>query len=101
MWQDVVTDQRADVGEFLVGCDEDRLDEELITALCVWRRVLLHGLEKDLDLYIFAGLNASAVGAHTVSAGATSARAAEDDEGCKREQGRAHCLGAVVLTCRR
>jgi hypothetical protein len=101
MWQEVVTDQGADVGEFLVGCDKNRLDEELVAALCVRWRVLLHGLEKDLDLYIFAGLNASAVGAHTVSAGATSARAARDEEGCNREQGRAHCLGAVVLTCKR
>jgi hypothetical protein len=71
--------QGADVGEFLVSCDEDRLDEELVAALCVWRRVLLHGLEEDLDLYIFAGFNASAVRAHTVSAGATSASAVGEE----------------------
>ena len=51
----VSTDQRAwgstykgcNVGELLVRSDENRLNEELVAALCVWRRVFLHRLEED------------------------------------------------------
>jgi hypothetical protein len=41
------TYQRSNVGKLLVGGDKDRLHEELVAALCVWRRVLLHGLEEN------------------------------------------------------
>lgn len=58
MWDhcsDVSTDQRAEettykgcnVSELLVRRDQYRLNEELVAALCVWRRVFLHRLEED------------------------------------------------------
>lgn len=36
-----------DIGVFLVSRDGNRLDEELVSALCVKRRVLSHGLQQD------------------------------------------------------
>jgi hypothetical protein len=41
------TYQRPDVGELLIGRDENGLHEELIAAFRIWRRVFLHGLEED------------------------------------------------------
>lgn len=41
------TYQRSYVGELFVGGDKDRLHKELVAALCIWRGVFLHGLEKD------------------------------------------------------
>lgn len=39
--------ERANVGELLVSGHEDRLDEELVAALGVRRRVFFHRLQED------------------------------------------------------
>lgn len=49
-----------------VGGDCDGLDEELVFAAGVERRVLLHGLQEDLDFDIAARLDAARVWAHAV-----------------------------------
>jgi hypothetical protein len=49
-----------------VGGDCDGLDEELVFAAGVKRRVFFHGLQEDLDLDIAARLDAARVGAHAV-----------------------------------
>lgn len=49
-----------------VGGNCDGLDEELVFAAGVKRRVLFHGLQEDLDLDIAARLDAARVGAHAV-----------------------------------
>lgn len=49
-----------------VGGDGDRLDEELVFAAGVEGRVLLHGLQEDLDLHGARGLDATRVWAHAV-----------------------------------
>jgi hypothetical protein len=36
-----------DVAELQVSRDDDRLNQELVFALSVQRRILLHGLEED------------------------------------------------------
>jgi hypothetical protein len=41
------TYQRSNVGKLFVGGDKDRLHKELVAALCIWRRVLLHSLEEN------------------------------------------------------
>jgi hypothetical protein len=93
------TYQRSDVGKFFVGSDENRLHEELVTALGVWRWVFLHGLEENyanvlvcchyretfaeggwwrtLHFDILARLNAPAVWPHAVSRSSSSAAARE------------------------
>ena len=50
-----------------VGGDSDGLNEELVFAADVERRVLLHGLEENLDFDIAGGLDAAGVGSYTVS----------------------------------
>ena len=42
-----LTYQGSDVGELLVGGDQDGLYEELVAALRIWRWVLFHSLEKN------------------------------------------------------
>lgn len=76
-----------------VGGDGDGLDEELVFAADVERRILLHGLEENLDFDMAGGFDAAGVGSHAVSG-----------RGCVRwlESWRVrrwtYCLGAVVLT---
>lgn len=36
-----------DIGKFLIGCDSDGLDEELVSALDIQRRILFHRLQKN------------------------------------------------------
>jgi hypothetical protein len=49
-----------------VGGDADGLDEELVFAANVERRVLLHGLEKNLDFDMAGGFDAARVGSYAV-----------------------------------
>jgi hypothetical protein len=52
-----------------VGGDGDGLDEELVFAADVKGRVLLHGLEENLDFDMAGGLDAAGVWAHAVPGG--------------------------------
>jgi len=52
--------------ELLVSGDGDGLDEELVAALGVERRLLLHGLKENGNLYILSRLDTTRVGANTV-----------------------------------
>lgn len=36
--------ERCNVGELFIGSDKNRLHKELVTTLCIRRRILLHGL---------------------------------------------------------
>lgn len=65
-----------------VGGDGDGLDKELVFAAGVERRVLLHGLEKHLDLDIAGGLDAARVGSYAVS-GRRSVRSGWAKDGCR------------------
>jgi hypothetical protein len=107
------TYQRSNVSELLIGSDQDGLDEELVAALRIWRRVLLHGLEKNyahvlvccgyfrmprmkdrtLDFNIFARLDAPTVWPHTVSTMLSLAGwHGAEVVGCGP-----YCLGAVYM----
>lgn len=61
---------RPDLGDSLavgsVGGDGDGLDEELVFAANVERRVLLHGLEENLDFDMARGLDTAGVGSYAV-----------------------------------
>lgn len=46
-WWPEATHDRLHVAELHVSRDWDRLDQELVSALGIRRRVLLHGLEED------------------------------------------------------
>jgi hypothetical protein len=97
------TYQRSHIRKLLVGRDKYRLYKELVAALRVWRRVFLHGLEKDyahvsasyptrytlggcrtLDFNIFAGFNATAVWPYTVSVGYNISRCATIEDSVRR-----------------
>ena len=70
------------------------MDEELVFAADVERRVLLHGLEENLDFDIAGGFDAAGVGSYAVPGGGCVKRWPAQ----WRVYRRTYCLGAVVLT---
>jgi hypothetical protein len=111
-----LTYQRSNVSELLISGNKDGLYEELVAALRIWRRVLLHGLEKNcvhvlvchtycngpgimartLDFDIFAWFNAPTIRPHTVSTTLLSA-GWHGAEVVGHGLWDAYCLGAVCI----